>query len=177
MILLIHAHPYPDRSRANAALLAAVRDLPALDVRSLYDRYPDYDIDVAAEHAALEAAETVIWQHPLYWYSVPGLMKVWFDQVLSSGWAYAGGRALAGKRCLWVTTTGGDEGSYGPAGMHAHDFAFFEPPLRQTARFCEMEWLPPFVLHGAHHVSHDELAAAAARYRERLVALGAGGEP
>ena len=35
MITLIHAHPYPARSRAVAALLAAVRDLRNVEVRSL----------------------------------------------------------------------------------------------------------------------------------------------
>src|SRR6185295_5505982 len=64
MILVVHAHPYPKRSRAIAALLAAVRDLPGLEVRSLYELYPDFDIDHAAERAALEKAKLVIWLHP-----------------------------------------------------------------------------------------------------------------
>lgn len=56
-IVLVHAHPYPRRSRANKALLEAVEDLPGVSVRSLYDRYPDFAIDVDAEKAALTAAE------------------------------------------------------------------------------------------------------------------------
>ena len=47
MICLIYAHPYPDRSRGNRVLLEAVRQLPGLDLRSLYDLYPDFGIDVA----------------------------------------------------------------------------------------------------------------------------------
>ena len=44
---------------------------------------------------------TIVLQHPLYWYSVPGLLKHWFDKVLARGFAYgAGGRELVGKR--WV---------------------------------------------------------------------------
>ncbi|MBI4952282.1 MAG: NAD(P)H-dependent oxidoreductase [Myxococcales bacterium] len=172
---LVYAHPYPDRSRANRALLEAVRDLPGLDVRPLFDLYPDYDLDVAAEQRALVAAHTVVWQHPLHWYSVPGLLKLWFDQVLARGFAYGGGRALAGKRCLWVVTTGGELDAYGPSGMHGHPFAEFEPPIRQTARFCGMEWLEPIVVHGAHHVSDTELARTGERYRARLAALEAEG--
>ena len=56
MILIVRAHPYPQRSRAGRALLEAVHDLPDLEVRSLYDLYPDFDIDVAAEQAALARA-------------------------------------------------------------------------------------------------------------------------
>src|SRR5262245_51490007 len=110
MALLVYAHPYPLRSRANRALLAALEGLPQLEVRSLYDLYPDFGIDIGTEQRALLRAELVIWQHPMYWYSVPGLLKHWFDKVLARGWAYGeGGTALRGKTCLWVTTTGGDE--------------------------------------------------------------------
>ena len=56
MILIIHAHPSPSRSRAGAALLAAVADLREFKIHSLYQRYPDFDIDVAAEQqVAVEA--------------------------------------------------------------------------------------------------------------------------
>lgn len=172
MIALVYAHPYPDRSRANRLLLDAVADLPGLEVRRLYDRYPDFGIDVAAEQAWLARADTLVWQHPIYWYSVPGLMKQWIDKVLSHGWAYGeGGTALRGKRTLWVCTTGGDPAAYGHDGMHAHDFATYEPPIRQTVRFCGMEWLEPIVVHGAHRVPESELIACAARYRARLEEL------
>ena len=82
MLLLIFAHPYPDRSRANQALLEGVRGMKELELRSLYELYPGFDIDVPAEQAALSRAKIVIWQHPTYWYAPPGLLKHWFDKVL-----------------------------------------------------------------------------------------------
>ncbi|WP_294260770.1 NAD(P)H-dependent oxidoreductase [Propionivibrio sp.] len=75
MILIVRAHPYPQRSRAGRALLEAVHDLPDLEVRSLYDLYPDFDIDVAAEQAALARADLVVWLHPIYWYSAPAMLE------------------------------------------------------------------------------------------------------
>jgi glutathione-regulated potassium-efflux system ancillary protein KefF len=172
MLLLVFAHPYPDRSRANQALLEGVQGLEGLEVRSLYDLYPDFDIDVLAEQAALSRAKVVIWQHPTYWYAPPGLLKHWFDAVLLRGWAYGdGGDALRGKRCLWVTTTGGEPAAYGPGGMHRLPFEEFIPPVEQTARFCQMEWEPPFIVHGAHRVSDDDLSALGRDYRRRLEAL------
>ncbi len=172
MMLLVFAHPYPNRSRANAGLLEAVRDLQGLEVRSLYDEYPDFDIDVPAEQAALERARLVIWQHPLYWYSVPSLLKHWFDKVLLRGWAYGdGGTALHGKRCLWVPTAGGDDAAYSPSGMHARPFEQFMPVVEQTARFCGMHWEKPLILHGAHRVTDEELADAGRAYRNRLLSL------
>jgi glutathione-regulated potassium-efflux system ancillary protein KefF len=172
VIALIYAHPYPDRSRANRALLEAVRDVPGVQVRALYDLYPDFAIDVDAEQQALAAAHTVIWQHPLYWYSVPGLLKHWFDKVLAHGWAYGeGGTALRGKSCLWVTTTGGDESAFSASGMHAHPFSAFVPAILQTAQFCGMRFEEPLVVHAAHRSSPEALRAQAERYRQRVVAL------
>ena len=169
MILILYAHPYPQRSRAGRAMLEAVRDLPDLEVRSLYDLYPDFDIDVQAEQAALVRADLVVWMHPIYWYSVPAMLKYWFDVVLQRGWAYGeGGDSLQGKHCLWVATTGGRESAFSEDGVHQLPFEDFVAPIRQTARFCGMEWERPITLHGAHLISEPEIAAAALALRDRL---------
>jgi glutathione-regulated potassium-efflux system ancillary protein KefF len=172
MIQLIYAHPYPQRSRANSILLEAVRHLPGLEVRVLYDLYPDFAIDVDTEQRALLQAHVIVWQHPMYWYSVPPLLKLWFDKVLAHGWAYGeDAAALRDKACQWVVTTGGDTAAFQPEGMHNHLFESFVPPIKQTAIFCKMRWEPPLVVHGAHRVSDKELHEAGERYRERLEAL------
>ena len=169
MILVIHAHPYPSRSLAGGALLAAVRGMPDLEVRSLYDLYPDFDIDPEAERRALERARLVVLMHPLFWYTTPAILKHWFDEVLVRGWAYGeGGTALAGKDCLWAITTGGDEHAFSGAGRHGHPLATFAPVVEQTMRFCGMNWLEPFVVHGAHQVAPEALQAAGAELRARL---------
>ena len=172
MILVLYAHPYPQHSRACKALLNAVSDLPDLETRSLYDLYPDFDIDVTAEQAALSRADVVVWLHPIYWYSVPSMLKHWFDVVLLRGWAYgAEGNALRGKKCLWVVSAGGDEDSYSAGGMHEQPFKNFVPPIEQTARFCGMTWQTPIVVHGAHAVGDAELAIVTESFRARLIAL------
>lgn len=172
MICIVYAHPYPDRSRANRALIDSVRARPNITVRSLYDLYPDFAIDVEAEQAALAAARMVVLQHPLFWYSVPSLMKHWFDKVLALGWAYGpGGEALKGKLCWWVTTTGASAHGYTHGGMHERPFRDFVPPIEQTARFCGMRWAAPLVLHGAHRIGDEALADGVARYQKQLAAL------
>ncbi|HXZ50342.1 MAG TPA: NAD(P)H-dependent oxidoreductase [Usitatibacter sp.] len=169
MIVVVYAHPYPRHSRGCAALRSAIEDLPGVEVRSLYDRYPDFDIDAAAERAALERARLVVWMHPVYWYTAPALLKLWFEQVLVEGWAWGeGGAALAGKECLWAVTTGGDEAAYGEAGPHGHPFAAFVPVVEQTARFCGMLWHEPFVVHGAHLVEEEALRESAQALRTRV---------
>ena len=169
MILVVYAHPYPASSRACAALLEAVRGREGVELRSLYDLYPDFDIDGDAERSALERARLVVWLHPFYWYSVPALLKHWFDHVLIKGWSHGeGGGALAGKDCLWVTTTGGGEEAFSPEGRHGHAFEAFTPPMKQIARYCGMNWLDPVVVNGAHEVTPAALREAGARFRETL---------
>lgn len=172
MTLVLLAHPYPDRSRANRALTRSLDGLADVEVRSLYDLYPDFAIDAAAEREALAAAATIVWQHPIFWYSVPALLKLWFEKVLTPGWAWGpGGDALRGKRCFWVVTTGGDELDYSPSGIHRHPFESFAPAIRQTAEFCGMVWVDPLVVPEARQLDDDALAAWGVRYRARLEAL------
>lgn len=168
-IALIYAHPYAEQSLANRELLAATDDLSFVARRSLYDLYPDFDIDVEAEQRVLASADLIVLQHPIYWYSTPALLKLWIDDVLALGWAYGeGGTALVGKSVQWVVTTGGDFRAYSPEGPHGHPFDVFIAPMRQTVRFCGMHWLAPLIVHDAHN-QRDHVLAAAQEYRERLV--------
>jgi glutathione-regulated potassium-efflux system ancillary protein KefF len=169
VILLLTAHPHPRQSIAGRILLDAVRDLPQLVIQPLYDLYPDFSIDVVTERRRLDAAKLVVWHHPLYWYGVPALLKLWFESVLARGWAYGeGGTALRGKDCLWVTTTGAMSEAYSQSGVHGHPFEAFVPAVRQTAVFCGMNWLEPVVVHGAREIGRERLAAQALQFRGRL---------
>ena len=170
-ILLIAAHPDLALSRVTHAMLSAARAarLPNIEIVDLYRRYPDYAIDVAAEQRALEAAKLVVLLHPLHWYSMPGLQKLWVDEVLRFGWAYGpGGRALAGKDLWLVSSTGGTADSYSEAGHNAHPIDTYLLPYRQTARYCGMRFLPPLLLHGAHQVEEPELLRHARRFCGQL---------
>ena len=171
-IALIYAHPYPNRSHAGRSLLTSVSSLEGVKVRSLYERYADFSIDVAAEQAVIGAADLIVWQHPIYWYGPPPLMSLWFEKVLARGWAYGkGGEALRGKSCLWVPTTGGDDNAYREGGMHGYTFDHFIPPVQQTARFCGMHWESPLILHGSHHATDDQLRTLGQEYRQRLASF------
>lgn len=173
-VLVLLAHPEMEHSRVNRRLAARAREAAAasagrIAVRDLYALYPDYWIDVAAEQALLAAAKLVVWQHPVHWYHMPPLMKLWCDEVLSFGWAYGpGGTALSGKDLWLVASTGGAEASYRPDSYNRYFFDAFLPPYEQTAALCGMRFVPPLLLHGAHRVSGDEIDAHAAVYAERL---------
>ena len=165
MICVIHAHPYPSRSRTNRALADALRGMAGVDFRALYEHYPDFDIDISVEQKALERARLVVWMHPVFWYSVPALMKHWIDKVLAYGWAYGeGGSALHNKHCLWVPTTGGDEQDFTPSGMHAHPLA--TPEVEHGALLHALE--PPYVVHDAIAIGDEALSRHVAALTDRL---------
>jgi glutathione-regulated potassium-efflux system ancillary protein KefF len=166
--LVIVAHPHLQHSRANRAAMRAAAQTPA-ELRDLYALYPDYLIDVQAEQAALARARLIVWQHPIHWYSAPPLMKLWIDEVLAFGWAYGpGGTALRGKDLWLVASTGGPEDSYRPDSYNRYFFDAFMPPFEQTAALCGMRFLPPLLLHGAHHASQAQLDEHAQLYAQRL---------
>jgi glutathione-regulated potassium-efflux system ancillary protein KefF len=171
-VLVLVAHPQMELSRTNRLLTQAARRAEArCSVRDLYALYPDYLIDVAAEQAALERARLVVWLHPIHWYGMPPLMKLWCDDVLAFGWAYGkDGTRLAGKDLWLVTSSGGPEESYHPSSYNRYFFDAFLPPYDQTAALCGMRFLPPLVLHGAHRASGEAVAAHAATFADRLAA-------
>src|SRR4051812_2751104 len=70
-IHVLAAHPNWRESRVNRRLLEAAREVPGVSVCDVYGRYPDYDIDVAREQAAAEAAQLLVLQHPIQWYAMP----------------------------------------------------------------------------------------------------------
>jgi glutathione-regulated potassium-efflux system ancillary protein KefF len=166
---VLAAHPNWRESRVNRRMLEAARGLPGVAVRDLYGAYPDYDIDIAAEQAAAAAAPLLVLLHPIQWYSMPPLMKLWLDEVLRYGWAYGrGGTALQGKDLWLVASTGGPEDSYHPQGYNRYFFDAFLPPYEQTAALCGMRFLPPLLFHGARSASPEMLAAHIDVFRQRL---------
>ena len=44
--------------------------------------------DVLAEQARIDRADALVLVYPVYWWSMPGLLKGWIDRVFINGWAY-----------------------------------------------------------------------------------------
>lgn len=50
--------------------------------------------DIAAMHRRVEAADRLAFIFPVYWWSMPALMKGWIERVFTGGWAYQYGRGV-----------------------------------------------------------------------------------
>lgn len=174
-VLVLMAHPDLGHSRVHRALHAGLRraKLPeglALEIRDLYADYPDYVIDVEREQQAAARADLIVWQHPIHWYGMPPLMKLWLDEVLTHGWGWGEGAIALRGRALWlVASTGGGPEAYRPEGHHHHGFEAFLPPYLQTAQLCGLQWRPPWILHGVQHDAPAQLEARGDEYVARLI--------
>jgi glutathione-regulated potassium-efflux system ancillary protein KefG len=174
-ILVLFAHLDLRRSRINRAMLEAISDLDHVEVHDLLELYPDFFIDVDKERRALVAADLLVLQHPLYWYSAPAILKHWQDMVLERGFAYGpGGTALHGKAMLQAVSTGGAVESYRPDGAHGAPLATYLYPFQQMARFVGMNPLPPLAFQGGLTATDAQIAAHATRYRALLAGFRPG---
>ena len=117
--------------------------------------------DIAAELAKIDRADLVLFVFPLFWYSVPAILKGWFDRVLVSGKAYGGRRifnkgGFCGKRAALAFTLGGHKGLFGERGIHGELEILLKPILQGTLGYVGFDVLPPFA---AYHIPYIDDAA------------------
>jgi glutathione-regulated potassium-efflux system ancillary protein KefG len=175
-ILILFAHPRYEKSLNNAGLLKSFPDSSDITIHDLYERYPDFNIDLDHEKDLLTSHNIIIWHHPFYWYSAPPLLKQWIDMVLEFGWAYGpGGTQLKGKIIFNAITTGGQRSAYSKEGYNRFTIKELLAPYEQTAHLCKMTYLPPFVLHGTHRLTKEEATRAAIQYNQLIKHLHEGG--
>lgn len=166
-ILILFFHPRFEDSRTQRKLVDAVSSLENVTIRDMYELYPDFEIDIAAEQELLLSHDMIIWQHPMYWYNCPPLMKQWLDLVLEYGWAYGkGGDKLSGKCVMNVLSSAGTFEIYQKEGRNRFTYRELLSPFDQTAFLCEMVYLPPFIVPGANKISGEELEVYADKYKE-----------
>jgi len=171
-LLVLFAHPALHKSRVNRGLINAIEDVEDITFHNLYEEYPDFHIDVNREQDLLLGHDIYIWQHPFYWYSSPSIIKEWIDLVLRHGFAYGRtGTALTGKRIFSAITAGGRREVYQEGNMNNFTIPQFLAPFRQTARLCNMIYMPPFVVHGTHMLTEEDINKAALDYRKIMISL------
>jgi NAD(P)H dehydrogenase (quinone) len=130
--------------------------------------------DIRAEQRKLMDADLVILHYPLWWFTVPAILKGWIDRVFTHGFAYGPGVArygdgpFAGKRAMVVTTAGGRESNYTGRGVNGPIEDLLFPINHGVLWFTGFQVLPPFVAHGAVELSAEHFAEMAELYQRRL---------
>jgi NAD(P)H dehydrogenase (quinone) len=127
--------------------------------------------DIQAEIDKVVAADLLILNFPLYWMSMPAILKGWIDRVFVSGLFYGGKRiygqgGMVGKKALVSITLGGREYMFGDGALHGPLYGpagMLRPLLQGTLGYAGMEVLEPFI---AYHVPYIDAAA-----RQELIDL------
>ncbi len=152
--LLVSGHPDLSRSLANKTIIAAVMKLlPDIKLRRLDSADPKNVYDVAFEQEFLAEAGIIVFQFPLYWFSVPGGMKLWIDEVFTHGFAYGSeASALTGKKLILSLTTGAPAANYTPEGSARRNLDDYLSWAARLAEMCGMDLAEPVISYGMMYV-------------------------
>ena len=130
--------------------------------------------DIEKEMAKMEVCDLMIWQFPLWWFSVPAILKGWVDRVFAMGRIYdhdhlfANGK-LKGKKAMLSLTVGGDESIYMKDGFLGDINAILRPIHRGILEFVGFDILKPHIIYAPVRMSPQERADELKRYCERLI--------
>ncbi|MEV0243990.1 NAD(P)H-dependent oxidoreductase [Streptomyces sp. NPDC050674] len=114
----------------------------------------------------LLAADLLVLSFPLWWFSLPAVLKGWVDRVFVMGGVFGGAHglfgeaALAGKRAMLLFTTGGPSESFRPGGAFGPMDDFLFHIHRGMLEFVGFEVLGPVITYGPARMSDEERAAA-----------------
>lgn len=132
--------------------------------------------DIAAEVEKVKAADLLLFSFPLFWFSVPAILKGWIDRVLLSGLTYGGKRfydrgGLAGKKGTIAITLGGRPHMFGETAIHGELDVMLRHLLRGTLYYVGLQVLPPFYAYHVPYITHDARREILAQYRRHLLTL------
>lgn len=170
-ILILVFHPALDRSKANAALAEAAARLPGTEIVDMQALYPAGVVDADREVARLLAADRIVLQFPIYWYSTPPLLKAWQDAVLTRMYYVAyetEGRRLEGTPILVAATAGNQPEAYASTGRNLFPLETLLSPLQATAYRCGLPWAKPYLVYRSGVLTDAERAEAGALYAARI---------
>ncbi|SAL41433.1 dehydrogenase [Caballeronia sordidicola] len=159
---------------------ACERFNPALDSKLAFENGRQAK-DLAEEQDKLQWADAVILQFPLWWFSMPAILKGWVERVYAYGFAYGVGEhsdthwgdrygegTLAGKRAMLMVTTGGWESHYSARGINGPIDDILFPIQHGILYYPGFDVLPPFVIYRTDRVGEAGFTKACETLAERL---------
>ena len=124
----------------------------------MYTEYPDFQIDVKKEQEILLQHERIIFQFPVYWWSVTPLLKKWLDDVLEYQFAYGSkGDKLKGKDMQLICSVGGQAKNYNGFHMFATVPELFKS-FQLTANLAQMNYAQPLYMFNADACADEEVS-------------------
>lgn len=156
---------------------------PSLDSKYAFEQGVQSQ-DIVREQEKLRWADAVIFQFPLWWFSMPAIMKGWFDRVYACGFAYGVGEhsethwgdrygegKLTGKRAMLLVTTGGWASHYSPRGINGPVDDILFPIQHGMLFYPGFTVLPPMVIYHTSKMNEQKFAAHCEELAARLDSL------
>lgn len=133
--------------------------------------------DIQAEIDKLTWCDFLILQFPLWWFSVPAIMKGWIDRVLVNGFAYGAGKrydtgGLRGRRAMIAMSTAAYPSMFAPDGLVGDIDVILWPLQNGTLAYTGFDVLPPFIAHAVNFVDEQTRKDYLDIYAARLRAIG-----
>lgn len=131
-------------------------------------------IDIQTEQEKLEWSDLVIWQFPLWWFSVPAILKGWTDRVFAAGKVYGAGRIpyvsgqFTGKKVLLSLTTGSPEDHYLKDGPYGDINGILKPIHRGIFEYTGFSVLQPQLSYAVAHITDKERQSILKQWTNRL---------
>lgn len=167
-VLVLLAHPALEKSAINAPLARTAAAIDGVTVHDLYETYPDFCIDKEREQRQILEHEVLVLQHPLYWYSVPSLLKEWCDIVMEYGFAYGeNARGLKDRTLLNAISAGSTREEFETSDRIATVDQLMAP-FASTAHYCGMRYLSPFVTYATGSLTTRSITQARHEYGQLL---------
>lgn len=161
----------------------APADAPFLDRWARAYAEGQLPADVRGEQQKLLDADLVVFQFPLWWYSVPAMLKGWFDRVFASGFGFDvidpesglprkyGDGVLVGKRALISVSLGEGLRSIAPRGISGDIESLLFSLTHGTLFYAGIEPLPLHVIADADDLGPADVDREIRRFTERIAAL------
>lgn len=133
--------------------------------------------DIRAELDKVLAADLVAFTFPVFWFSVPAILKGWIDRVLVSGATYGGRRiygrgGLAGKRAFVALSLGGREHMFGEGSLHGPlETGMLRHFFQGTLGYVGLDVHQPFVAWHTPYVGDEARTAMLARLDDAVADL------
>jgi NAD(P)H dehydrogenase (quinone) len=135
------------------------------------------DPEVHADLDKLLRAGLLVLSFPLWWFSVPAILKGWLDRVFVMGATFGGKHgfydqaAMTGRRAVLLTTTGGSPASFEHGGAFGDIEDFLFHIHRGMLEFVGYDALRPIITFGPAHLSDDARREALEAVTEAFTAI------
>lgn len=137
-----------------------------------------FSADIRAEMEKVEWADLLVFQFPIYFTSMPAVMKGWVDRVFAPGFAfnpitnsaYENG-LLKGKTAMLVATTGASEEWYSKGGAHGDLGELLKGITHCVFEYVGMKVLPSHIIYEASSQSREKGTWELENYRQKFLEL------